>query len=470
MAKAKSSARRKKKPAPCNAHKQAGDAYYLGNQFEQAIAEYSAALEDPLLESVLRATILSNRSAAHLKLSQPEFALIDADLSLLHNPGWHKAHLRRARALESLVMLEQAAEAYASAGKLDEAAEVERIHERSLVGASDDTDRYTVMANWLRAGGSRFDKLYLEYYGEEYRGVHSLVPIPKDEILLKVPLDCIMTTDVAKASTIGQAIQASGCKLMSTHSWLAAFLLQEKHAPESDWKEYIDILPKAYRSMPIFFNETELSYLKGSFSLEKISDRKETLDREFRNICRHIPAFAEYTYEGFVWARLVVITRIFGFYIKGRKTEGLVGMADMLNHQIPSEKDVKWSFSDEHNGFIMTSTKEIARGVQIYDSYGRKCNHRFFVNYGFSLESNPDNEAMFCVGIPDGDPEYERKQALLGGFDMDAYEELQAPANLAHASCRLFIGYLRIAHARGQDLDRVPKSLDEVSFHVQLVD
>jgi hypothetical protein len=40
-------------------------------------------------------------------------------------------------------------------------------------------------------------------------------------------------------------------------------------------------------------------------------------------------------YADFVWARMVVITRIFGMTIKGNATDGLVPMADMLNHRRP---------------------------------------------------------------------------------------------------------------------------------------
>ena len=37
---------------------------------------------------------------------------------------------------------------------------------------------------------------------------------------------------------------------------------------------------------------------------------------------------------------------------------------------------------------------------QVYDSYGRKCNSRFFVNYGFALDDNEaDNEGLLCLSI-----------------------------------------------------------------------
>jgi hypothetical protein len=47
------------------------------------------------------------------------------------------------------------------------------------------------------------------------------------------------------------------------------------------------------------------------------------------------------------------------------------------------------------NGFVIIANKAISRGEQVFDSYGRKCNSRFFVNYGFTLDQNEDNEGRF---------------------------------------------------------------------------
>jgi len=137
-----------------------------------------------------------------------------------------------------------------------------------------------------------------------------------------------------------------------------------------------------------------LAELEGSFTLSKIAERIDSLRREYDNIKRAVPEFGIFTADEFVWARLVVITRIFGLVIDGNKTDGLVPYADMLNHKRPRE--TKWTFDDSRHGFIITSLKTIARGEQVFDSYGRKCNSRFFVNYGFSLDDNSDNRV--CSG------------------------------------------------------------------------
>jgi hypothetical protein len=45
--------------------------------------------------------------------------------------------------------------------------------------------------------------------------------------------------------------------------------------------------------------------------------------------------------------------------------------------------------------FNQVALQNISCGAQVYDSYGRKCNHRFLLNYGFSVENNIESDG-FC--------------------------------------------------------------------------
>jgi len=58
-----------------------------------------------------------------------------------------------------------------------------------------------------------------------------------------------------------------GVELRSKHSYLASYLLQEKHkGKESFWYPYLAVLPEKYANMPLFFDEDMLALLKGSQS------------------------------------------------------------------------------------------------------------------------------------------------------------------------------------------------------------
>jgi histone-lysine N-methyltransferase SETD3 len=206
--------------------------------------------------------------------------------------------------------------------------------------------------------------------------------------------------------------------------------------------------------MPLFFKEEELAWLKGSITMLKISDRIDSLRREYDNIRKAVPEFNAFSAEDFVWARLVVITRIFGLMINNVKTDGLVPYADMLNHKRPKDggSDTKWTYDDAYKGFTIVSLRNIGKGEQVYDSYGRKCNSRFFVNYGFALDENEDNEAMIRVELPTSDPKFATKIGMISHRDMTLQREYQIPACYREKKCKELFSFMRFVHANDQEL------------------
>lgn len=83
----------------------------------------------------------------------------------------------------------------------------------------------------------------------------------------------------------------------------------------------------------------------------------------------------------------------------------------MLNHRRP--KQTSWSYSDEKKGFVIESLEDIARGEQVYDSYGRKCNSRFFLNYGFIVLDNDANEVAIKLRFDENDNNLKLKEDMM---------------------------------------------------------
>jgi hypothetical protein len=54
------------------------------------------------------------------------------------------------------------------------------------------------MIQWLYQGGSKFEKIKLRYYAEDYRGVHASKPIQRGETIIFVPKHQIITLETAK--------------------------------------------------------------------------------------------------------------------------------------------------------------------------------------------------------------------------------------------------------------------------------
>ena len=106
----------------------------------------------------------------------------------------------------------------------------------------------------------------------------------------------------------------------------------------------------------------------------------------------------------------MVASRIFGIQVEGVKTDGFVPYADMLNHKRP--RQTSWTYTDDREGFIIEALEDIKRGEQVYDSYGKKCNTRFLLNYGFINLDNDANEYPFTIKMADDDPFAQQKMEI----------------------------------------------------------
>jgi hypothetical protein len=64
--------------------------------------------------------------------------------------------------------------------------------------------RFQVLLDWMQKEKADFSKLKLRYYTENYRGVHASMNIKNGETVLYVPLDLIITLEMAFKSPIGK--------------------------------------------------------------------------------------------------------------------------------------------------------------------------------------------------------------------------------------------------------------------------
>jgi len=68
--------------------------------------------------------------------------------------------------------------------------------------ATDDA-YFESMTTWMDNEGADYSKLDMRWYWEGYRGVHAMTFIPKGETLLYVPLNNIITLEMARKTSIG---------------------------------------------------------------------------------------------------------------------------------------------------------------------------------------------------------------------------------------------------------------------------
>jgi histone-lysine N-methyltransferase SETD3 len=240
--------------------------------------------------------------------------------------------------------------------------------------------------------------------------------------------DFLITVETAKAHPLCQRFAASGLERelsASKHCYLSVFLLcLRSEGLASAFAPYVAALPQSYPNMPIFWAPEELRWLSGSALLEQVEDRRRNIRCDYELLCSAVPELGEaFSLLDFAWARMAVASRNFGIVVDGVRTDALVPYADMLNHLRP--RQTRWLFDSSRKAFLIISMHALTAGQQVCDSYGKKCNSRFLLNYGFAVEHNHDEDTGQCHNevrlqlallTPKEDPWHWKKAECLGSM------------------------------------------------------
>ena len=249
------------------------------------------------------------------------------------------------------------------------------------------------------------------------RGVHAKSDLVPNTVCMTIPLRCLITVEMGQATEIGRIIAASDLDLDAPkHIYLMIYILWDRNVNgrHSFFDPYYQILPQTLHNMPIFWSDSELAELNGSYITQQIMDRNQAIVDDYNAICAIAPQMRTLaTLQEFKWARMCVCSRNFGLCINNVRTSALVPHADMLNHYRPRE--TKWTYEESIQAFTITTLQHIRSGCEVLDSYGQKCNHRFLLNYGFAVEDNREmdgfcpNEVPIELSIFPNDPIFDEK-------------------------------------------------------------
>ena len=266
---------------------------------------------------------------------------------------------------------------------------------------------------WLKDKGAIFDKIDIVHYTSDHRGIITRNRISKGEIFMYVPIQAIITLEIAKQSVVVmKTIKLKGSLLSPKHSYLATFILQEMSKEDSEWKPYLNILPRSTDNFPIFFTKAEKELLKGTFFLERVKMKREQMKRDYMFTIIAAPEFGRYSFKQFAYARALVSSRIFLIHVNDKPDSGLVPLADMQNHfQINMSS---WTYNDNNRGFTVQANVNMKKGEEVYNSYGPKCNSRYFFSYGFTVENNKENEIPIQLSLDAKDELFSIKFMLNG--------------------------------------------------------
>lgn len=267
---------------------------------------------------------------------------------------------------------------------------------------------------YLYDKGAYVNKIDIVLTDETNRSVITTGQILKKENILRIPYEALITLELAQESEIGKNITSTVKKQLKSpnHCVFTTYLLSEMEKGESSkWKFYFDMLPESYDNFPVFYKEKEEQLLKGTSFLQIVNSKKKEIYQDYVTLCGVINNFQRFSYDNFCKVRMIVSSRIFGVKIKNLKTEVFAPYADMLNHR--RVRQTHWNYEDSYNAFVISAIENIEPGYELYDSYGKKCNSRFLLNYGFTLENNEDNEYKLSITLAENSYKYKEKSAIL---------------------------------------------------------
>ena len=278
----------------------------------------------------------------------------------------------------------------------------------ATVSSSSKEDKFAAFVKWMKENGAEFPDQHLVKYTEECRGVHAKKDIPSDKQIAYIPLKLLIHEGHGQETDVGSKVWNSPNNnvIVPAHTQVIIYMLISGARDAARGKEcssffapYFRILPENFDCFPIFWTEDELSWLAGSDLVQQIRDRRRNIVADYHEVSRICPSFGEkFTEDDFLWCRTAVGSRNFGININGVKRTTMVPWADMLNHFRPRE--TSWTFSNEQQGFTMTSLKPLTAGQQIMDSYGKKCNSKFLMHYGFAIEKNREEDGKCMNEMP----------------------------------------------------------------------
>ena len=257
---------------------------------------------------------------------------------------------------------------------------------------------------------------------------------------MTIPKECLISLELAMETNVGKEIGKFMYSELNSpkHCLLSAFLLTEEKSEK--WKFYFDLLPKDFSNFPIFYTEKELEYLKGSPFLNQVLDKKIDMKIDYEKICFYIPSFSQFSYQKFCEARMMISSRIFGIQMGENKTDVLAPFADLLNHKRP--RQTQWYYDNMLESFVIQAIEDINEGSEIFDSYGKKTNSRFLLNYGFSLENNDSSEYPLTVSFNNSYPLFEVKKNLFQS-DFELVKTFNLNNNIYESQLLELLSFLR---------------------------
>jgi hypothetical protein len=250
-------------------------------------------------------------------------------------------------------------------------------------------DKFNKLIKWLEIKDD-----YLELNENIYRKVIAKKNIPNNTILFIIKDDKLLDNELLKQL---KDYDKYHNKISSVNSLIALYLMQNFDNPK--WSPYTEVLPTDLTNFWYYIPDKIQELIKNTKLSQEIQEFKKTrFDDDLNILEEYFPELKEKkNKEKWFRCKILVNSRIFGYTRQSNSYSGLVPIADMLNHD--THNNCNWFYSDEHQGFVMKSNRDINKGEELLDSYGSKQAIRYYLLYGFIPKDQSNDTYINIDGL-----------------------------------------------------------------------
>ncbi|PGH16520.1 hypothetical protein AJ79_01625 [Helicocarpus griseus UAMH5409] len=312
--------------------------------------------------------------------------------------------------------------------------------------------------------------------------------IEKDEVMLEVPVETMLTIDSIPTSFVEMFPKGT-----PVQGILAAFLTKGDPELLRRWESWREVWPSRQSfkdTMPILWPEwlRDLdSVVHGKIhtgqptlppsvsglwnSIQKppvdfkyeakyqniLGQQEQRLQDAWKNI---FVVFPEVDWDTFSYYWLILNSRCFYYYGPGKEPPkdwndaiGLLPFGDYFNHA--DNADCEVTFNDHK--YVFKATRRYEKGEEVYMSYGAHTNDFLWVEYGFFLDHNP-SDAIFLDDIIFRDLAEPEKEELRSHQEFGNYK-LTSSGPCSRTQVAACIKYMTRANWRKYALGRSTKGV-----------
>ena len=271
---------------------------------------------------------------------------------------------------------------------------------------------------WAVAQGVQLEATTCVQSEGEGLGLTAKTDLPEDSVAISVPLK--VTLMVKPEASDADAPLLS--RLHQVHGLALTLCLAstDEHRDIGPWLALWSVAPEGGWGM----TEAEWTTLGRCTELTDLhaqqhSDAKCAYDE------RIVPHFADLgqaescpTWERFLWASSMVLSRAMGIDMSGDKRLVLCPYIDLLNHRLTSNARLCFEYAtpgDAGSGerIVVRTRSAVAAGEPLTITYGLKPNAELIDSYGFALAVNPHERATLRIPLGADDPLRAKKVAML---------------------------------------------------------